>query len=188
MAKFLEESVKRIWIDSSRYVGAMEEESASIDMFDVITALDSPIEQMFYCALVATARVNAWKVITSHTEYQDPAKYIRRDSERHSVWCWPQSKIGNYRADFIVHLVDGPSSGPVVVELDGHQWHDRDEKQRRYEKTRDRDMQRLGFRVARFTGAEIFADPYKAAVDVLRLSILSDGGYITPAEYLDLGR
>lgn len=72
---------------------------------------------------------------------------------------------------------------PTVVELDGHEWHDRNEKQRRYEKQRDRYMQARGFRVARYTGSEIVKDPYKAAANALSLVVASDDYFVTPEEY-----
>lgn len=79
----------------------------------------------------------------------------------------PQWPIGKYRADFAIR---GPYSDKIVcVELDGHGFHDRDERQRRYEKRRDRFFVARGHAVLHFTGAEVVEDPCGAVVEALGL-------------------
>jgi very-short-patch-repair endonuclease len=58
-------------------------------------------------------------------------------------------------------------------------WHERTERERRYEKRRDRDLARHGYHVFRFTGKEIMEDPGRVAIEVL--------GYVTNDAYLDMG-
>jgi very-short-patch-repair endonuclease len=66
---------------------------------------------------------------------------------------FPRSQvcIQRYRVDFLL-------SGILVVELDGHDWHS-NQFQRTKDAKRDRDLMRLGFRVIRFTGSEVKANP-----------------------------
>jgi len=90
-----------------------------------------------------------------------------------------QYAIGPYRADFAF-----PGS-KVVVECDGHEYHDRTKEQAAHDRKRDRYMQMDGWMVLRFTGAEIHADAVACAEDVLlaisrRLGITATA--ITPIE------
>lgn len=98
------------------------------------------------------------------------------------IWNWwklnpvivPQAEIKNYRADFLIDVVDTSLQTIVaaVVECDGHDNHERTKEQAKRDKSRDRFMQSLGYMVFRFTGSEIWEDPYKCAKEVF--SVLED--------------
>lgn len=126
----------------------------------------SPIEQMFYCAFLIVAE-HQYEEIN-----QEPYWSIKdRDwALPTGIYLHEQMKIGRYRADFVVRQQAYDKSkeeAPVVVELDGHQFHDRNKEQRSYEKARDRFFTRQGYRVVHFTGSDIVKDPYAAAWEVL---------------------
>lgn len=53
----------------------------------------------------------------------------------------------------------------VAIECDGHDFHEKTKEQAQRDKRRDRDLQRLGWRVVRFTGSEICRDPRLAAYE-----------------------
>jgi very-short-patch-repair endonuclease len=53
------------------------------------------------------------------------------------------------------------------VYLDGHDFHYKDKRQRSYEKARDREMVRAGYRVLHYTGSDVVADPLKVAYEAL---------------------
>ena len=85
----------------------------------------------------------------------------------------PQFEIetdnNSYRVDFLLApvLSEGNTSFPnLVIECDGHDYHERTKKQAQRDRSRDRDLQKLGFRVVRFTGSEIFSSPRKCAWEV----------------------
>jgi hypothetical protein len=77
-----------------------------------------------------------------------------------------------YRADLHMFLtrfwVNGaqPMRGKLVVEVDGHDFHDRTKQQASYDKEQDREITLEGYRVIRFTGSDIFRDPYKCVEDI----------------------
>lgn len=76
-----------------------------------------------------------------------------------------QCKIGRYKADIAIEV--SPARGAplsVVVECDGHDFHERTKEQAVHDKQRDRYFQALGLVVLRFTGSEIF----KSAADCSR--------------------
>lgn len=84
-----------------------------------------------------------------------------------------QAKIEGYRADFIVDrairqlpenkIVLGPK---VVIECDGHDFHERTKEQAQRDKERDRIIQAAGYFVLRFTGSEIWKSPTKCAAHI----------------------
>ncbi|QCG93930.1 DUF559 domain-containing protein [Azospirillum sp. TSA2s] len=85
------------------------------------------------------------------------------------AFIFQQQKIGKYRADFIVVGVASENAKPVtvVVECDGHDFHERTKQQAQRDRRRDREMTALGYRVFRFTGSEIWADPRSCANEVM---------------------
>ena len=81
-------------------------------------------------------------------------------------WCgyW-QVGIGPYFADIAFIREDGKPG--VVVECDGHDFHERTKEQAAHDRQRDRWMQTAGWSVLRFTGSEIRRDPHGCAREVV---------------------
>jgi hypothetical protein len=82
---------------------------------------------------------------------------------------YPQQAIGKYRADFILIRLRFGYTGKagfekrtcdtlarVVIECDGHDFHEKTKEQAKRDKERDRLMQTEGYYVLRFTGSELF--------------------------------
>lgn len=96
----------------------------------------------------------------------------------------PQHRIDQYRVDFLIGYKTYPLRNPsgeyiqttkeVVVECDSQAFHERTEAERRYEKARDRHLQRNGYTVFRYTGKEILQAPFRVAADII--------AYIAPHE------
>ena len=72
---------------------------------------------------------------------------------------------GAYRADFAVTT---PEGAKVVVECDGHEFHEKTREQAARDKKRDRELQIAGWMVLRFTGSEIYRGAEYCARDVAR--------------------
>ena len=106
-----------------------------------------------------------------------------------------QAKLGQYHVDFILTQTlivpdfDNPQSlteamadetgvkenpGAIeiiknlIVECDGHEFHDRTKEQASRDRERDRRLQKLGYPVFRYTGADIWGDVFKCALDALK--------------------
>lgn len=141
---------------------AQEMHSNCIDV-----GMQSPIEDMFWIACNAICEAEYQDVNPEFTAVGD-GNYVGG----HGVHIKPQALIGTYRVDFLVsqHGI-GPIShlSPIVVELDGHDFHDKDKRQRSYEKARDRFLVKHGFRVVHFTGSDVVKDPFKVAFEVLEM-------------------
>jgi Protein of unknown function (DUF559) len=88
----------------------------------------------------------------------------------------PQAELGDHHVDFCLTL-DGsfrPADGRLrsgskrmVVECDGHDFHERTQDQARRDRERDRRLQSFGFLVYRFTGREIWEDVFACATQAI---------------------
>jgi len=141
------------------------------------TPIKSPIEQLFYVAFHAMA-VSTGNEVNPEFRYDDKGTpYLWN-----GVYIAAQHKVGSYRVDFLVSqigIAPEHACGPVVVELDGHQFHDKNKQQRSYEKARDRFLVKEGYRVVHYTGSDIVNDPYSAAWEVLEML----GAYVGSGRY-----
>jgi len=77
-----------------------------------------------------------------------------------------QVPIGNYLADFLFTVVKKEGGkAKVVVELDGHDFHERTKEQASRDKARDRWMTANGIIVLRFTGSDVWRNPFQCAAE-----------------------
>lgn len=88
----------------------------------------------------------------------------------------PQRQIGGYRVDFAICV----GRRRVVVECDGHAFHEKTKQQAARDKRRDRELARLGWPTVRFTGSEIWNAAQTCARDVVEIVIgpLQAGGRV----------
>jgi very-short-patch-repair endonuclease len=128
--------------------------------------MQSPIEHLFWIAATVLAK--------SQYTIVNPEPFEVR-GEWHvgsGLFISPQHKVSKYTVDFLLYQNGiGPDEilTPVVVELDGHDFHDRDKNQRSYEKARDRHLVKTGFRVIHFTGSDVVKDPFACAFEALEM-------------------
>lgn len=140
-----------------------------LDLFcDVSACADSPIERGFGHALAVY-----WEQFSGHAPLLSRSEAETPDSFRSQpvgLNIWTQCKIGPYRVDFFLVLNGGDGSGAtLVVECDGHAFHEKTKEQARRDKRRDRELAAAGTQVVRYTGSEINADPYGCARETLSL-------------------
>lgn len=90
---------------------------------------------------------------------------------RPRVALMAQAMCGRYRVDFAIvpPMWRRSEPPPIVVEVDGHEFHERTKEQAAYDRSRDRWMSLQGITVLRFTGSEIWADPDRCAAEVLAI-------------------
>jgi very-short-patch-repair endonuclease len=76
-----------------------------------------------------------------------------------AVLLYSQPRVEAWRPDFMFCLWDMEHEvGRIVVECDGHSYHERTKEQAAHDRSRDRQMLLLGIKVMRFTGSEIYRD------------------------------
>lgn len=76
-----------------------------------------------------------------------------------------QYEVLGCRVDFVLI---GPKNR-IVIECDGHDYHERTKEQARKDRGRDRAFQQEGWLVARFTGSEIYADAERCAKEAINM-------------------
>lgn len=126
------------------------------------SGIKSPIEQMFFA--------------------QWDSFLVSRD-----IPLKPQYKIGGYRVDFLVETMAYFVNSPInytseeldqisktlpryVVELDGHDFHEKTKQQVEHDKKRQRFITSSGYTVYRFSGSEVFKDCYRCVYDIIRMA------------------
>lgn len=139
---------------------------AELDMLE----LKSPIEKIFYIALAAYSEYYSFQYTVAKTSLEDS-----KSCQSSLIFISSQFEIGKYKVDFLIETYDvNDVLKSVVVELDGHDFHDKDKHQRAYEKSRDRFITREGYKALHFTGSELVSDPFKAVLEVFNtLEIVS---------------
>ncbi len=130
----------------------------------VADKVQSPIEHALLATLELSLTLQGFDV--RHRRQLDP-KYIPPFG---GVFIEPQAPVGTYRADLLVGIY-WPGAAPelkdcVIVECDGHAWHEKTPEQAARDKARDRFLQGEVFKVIRFTGSEIYRTPGACAAEV----------------------
>jgi len=131
-----------------------------------IEVLESPLEMIMLTAIVAEGiKRDIFVAVTQPTldrEEREKVQFSKLSSPR-SCNLAAQFPIGEHRADFCMCFYRDVR---IVVECDGHDYHERTKEQAIRDKSRDRAFQAAGFQVFRFTGREIWRDALKCASEV----------------------
>ena len=131
---------------------------------DFEDVLGSEIEGLFLFATMLEANVFEGQPLP-HFCFVHPDEQWRVSGEYVAVI--PQFKIEQYRVDFAFILQsDFHGTHVVVVECDGHKFHEKTKEQARKDKFRERALVKMGAKVLRYSGSEIWADPRKCVREV----------------------
>lgn len=110
---------------------------------------DSPIEALFGAAV---------RLLLPHFNFGDGA----------GLAVDTQQQVGAYRVDFLISVTDKEGKRhKIVVELDGHDFHERTKEQAAKDKARDRWLTNHGIKFLRYAGTEVWNNPLACAQEVL---------------------
>ena len=134
---------------------------------------DTPIEKLLFAALKIKCEIGGSEFL--EVLLVDREERLGKGGGPHgmTLYVWPQAKIGGHRADFLIfalHFVSKESPPPwrkLVVECDGHDFHERTKEQAAKDRALDRSMMLIGQEFLRFTGSEIWRDPMGCADQIL---------------------
>lgn len=149
-------------------------ESEVSQLRELLFRCESPLEQRLLLALIDTFVAEPRGGID---DLHLSGMLTFPDIDRFNITIRQQYKISvrgkEYRADFLVSLEHRDSSADdwtrllqLVVEVDGHEFHERTKAQAQYDKSRDRAFTKQGFLVLRFTGSEVFRSPEIVAGEI----------------------
>lgn len=113
----------------------------------------SPIEQIFYFGF-------------------EMAIYLDRLSDpsyTSLLYIEPQYRItrndgGTYIADFMIHSDCGDRY--LIIECDGHEFHEKTKEQVAYRNDRDIELKSLGYDVIHLNGSQIYKEPFKYVSEI----------------------
>lgn len=144
-------------------------------VYDLFQYCESPIEELLVAALYEWSRIGGETDLIFMQDCTPSDKNIKGET----AYIYQQAKVGNYRADFLILDASVPLDvAPprwMVVECDGHDFHERTKEQARRDKRRDRFFQSKGYKVLRFTGSEIWASPEDVAGEIINELARDDG-------------
>ena len=136
-------------------------------MEQLSSVIESPIEELMLYSLIVAAQDEVENIgfVVNGCGFGDS------DNGLDFIAIEPQAKIENYRADFLLTFkssLPGFEKGrQLVVECDGHDFHDKTKQQASRDKERDREMKKLGYDVFRFTGSDIWNDAFSCAKEAI---------------------
>lgn len=127
--------------------------------------IKSPIEQLLFFGLKFIINTQSIDIAEPMLCYKTNENYLR------GIDIDFQYKIGKYFIDFIItkySFINYKQEKEIIlIECDSQEWHERTEEQRRYEKERDRYIQKQGYKIFHYTGKEIIQNPIKIAKEIL---------------------
>lgn len=133
---------------------------------------NSPIEEAMLYALIVVAQssVELVRYRAGNYEFGDHGDHLCGPD---LLIIEPQAQIENYRADFLLTYKslnnNSVTERRLVVECDGHDFHEKTKHQASNDKRRDREMQKLGYEVFRFTGSDIWKDVFSLAQEAIEM-------------------
>lgn len=104
---------------------------------DILNSKLTPIEKVMYAIL-------------SRISYN----FMQDYSQDFNIYFQTQQKIDNYIVDFLV--TSDFSKEKIIIECDGHDFHEKTKEQAQHDKERDRFLTSKGYIILRYTGSEIY--------------------------------
>lgn len=125
--------------------------------FEPILECKSPIEQMFLVAYWVATTVTGRNYIL--------------DGQ-----CEIEANGHTYVGDFVLNNehINAPTL-KLIVECDGHDFHEKTKEQVERRNQRDMDLKMAGYEVLHFSGSEIYKEPFKCALNVIRFIDKKEG-------------
>ena len=142
---------------------------------------DSPIEKTFFAALLGTlslVRTVKHRIVLSEagqTHDRDLTALGEMYGRGTYIIIESQVTVHGARVDFLISVSDFGQWRSLVVECDGHDFHERTKQQASRDRSRDRAFQENGLSVFRFTGSDLWNDPMGCAHQVAAWVIPSWG-------------
>ena len=136
------------------------------DLETGIIDCESPIEQLLAIEL---KKINL-EMIVKYNPFID----VMGIGKNEYVECGSKK----YRVDFLIPVIyKNQEELCYVIECDGHEFHQKTKEQVEYDNERQRNLQKYGYEVIRFSGTEIWHKPYQCACSIKNI-ILSKCKYI----------
>lgn len=147
-------------------------------------ACESPIERMLLSAMLVVAESRDY---STELRFRDYSCFKSEPTSLDHLIIQGQKELGEYRVDFLLSqeslmpdtnnprtLPDGQEvpgdreiTKHLIVECDGHDYHERTKEQASRDRARDRALQSVGYPVYRYTGSDIWSDVFQCAAEAI---------------------
>jgi very-short-patch-repair endonuclease len=129
----------------------------------------TPIELRFFAALFVDIKFNCSGMNLIDPKSGDRANKVLIDYSRAlfalTIIVESQIQLHDWRVDFLISCEEQRRF--LIVECDGHDFHERTREQAAKDRARDRKFQQKGYTVFRFTGSEIYQDAPSCSSQVI---------------------
>lgn len=145
---------------------------------------DTQIEKLLLLAIIAKSRYNATEyseILIPRSVELESRLLMNIKHHRTALVVRPQAGVGNRIVDFLVHAVDWRCQEKdwrwrrLIIECDGHDFHERTKEQAARDRAKDRAALLSGQDQLRFTGSEIWRDPWECATQVFDWAVAGWG-------------
>lgn len=160
------EAARRRWV-------AQENDWWRESQLDHALALcESPIEQLLALAIIDSnfSRHHGVRIARPKPDAGHVLPYNPLPEENQELTLYPQWRLKRWRIDFRLdweRFETAQSAKTVLIECDGHDFHERTKKQAASDRSRDRALQRAGYQIIRFTGSELTRNSKRCAAETL---------------------
>jgi very-short-patch-repair endonuclease len=108
------------------------------------------------------------KTVKVHLQKDDNSINVFFDKKHSGIFnIESQYQVENYIADFLISFCLLSGNIDYIIEIDGHDWHEKTKEQSSRDKKRDRKMQSLFNTVFRYTGSDVYTDTYGSVKDAM---------------------
>jgi|SRR5690625_263154 len=141
---------------------ALHVEDKLLNLYSAISDCESPIEKILAIELDRVAE-RSFLNIHPHFLPWTPQKEI-------TLFEGTNREV-NYRIDFMFQYYNHETgvNYSFAIECDGHDFHDRTKEQASRDREKDRNLMLNGIPVIRFTGSDIYKNPYRCATEAIRI-------------------
>ena len=161
-----EENFKSYLVDEVRTNFTIETSECELGMMYAITDCESPIEQLLAIELERINLKNIYEL--------NPFIDVIEIEKQKEIKCGKKT----YRVDFLIPVVyKNQENKMFVVECDGHEFHQKTKEQVENDNKRQRDLQKEGYEIIRFSGTEIWHKSYQCACEIKNI-IMSKCKYV----------
>ena len=150
--KTMPDKVKEMMKDEMEYLAALNDPCRMYLMLErikTVSECDSPIEKILLYGLMEYS-----DYLWIGYEYK-PQQVIRVNGKRY---------IADILFDMDFYCVDKPYK--LVIECDGHDYHETTKEQVEKRNVRDMELKKAGYDVLHYSGSQIFKNPYKCAKEI----------------------
>lgn len=136
----------------------LEIADCDITLLQSLWNCESPVEQLL---AIAMQSIN----LTGIFNFNPFIDVITIENQKEIIVC-----DNKYRVDFYIPVYyKNQENKFFIIECDGHEFHQKTKKQVESDNERQRNLQRAGYEIIRFSGTEIWHRPYRCAMEILHI-------------------